>query len=166
VILPVRLRPADDRLAHGGLPIQTSRSRWESCPRLAEQPAEDADAYVQGTVLSQDAAGDLGAGGCPRRRAARAAKKFMYPQHTDADGPAQSPPVRPTYTTAVPGSQVELAPSTFSVIGWPVDGSADSITTGTPVIAEMPRASIAHMAKTVAWPAICTRCGVGSAENG
>ena len=27
--------------------------------------------------------------------AARAAKKFMYPQHTDADGPAQSPPVRP-----------------------------------------------------------------------
>jgi hypothetical protein len=28
--------------------------------------------------------------------AARVAKKFMYPQQTDADGPAHSSPVRPT----------------------------------------------------------------------
>ena len=41
--------------------------------------------------------------------AARVAKKFMYPQQIDADGPAQSPAVRPTYTTVVAGSQVLLA---------------------------------------------------------
>jgi hypothetical protein len=40
--------------------------------------------------------------------AVRVAKKFIYPQHTDADGPAQSL-VRPTYTTAVAGSHVGLA---------------------------------------------------------
>src|SRR5690242_15913819 len=81
--------------------------------------------------------------------AALVAKKFMYPQQTDADGPAQPSPVRPTYTTAVAGSQLLLAPSTFTVIGSPMDGSADSISTGTPVIADTPRASIAHMANTV-----------------
>jgi hypothetical protein len=94
------------------------------------------------------------------------AKKFMYPQQTDADGAAHCPPVRPTQTTAVAGFQVLLAPSTFTVTGSPVDGSADSITTRRPVIAEMPRASIAHMANTVASPDICTRCRVGTAENG
>jgi hypothetical protein len=98
--------------------------------------------------------------------AAWVAKKFMYPQHTDADGPTHWPPARPTYTTAVAGSQVLVAPSTCTVTGSPVDGSADSITTGTPAIADTPRASIAHMANTVAAPDIRTRCRVGSAENG
>src|SRR5215813_2194346 len=95
-----------------------------------------------------------------------APKKLMYPQHTDADGPAHSPLLRPTYTTAVAGSHVPLARSTSTVIGSPVDGSADSITAGRPVIADMPRASIAHMANTVALPAICTWCRVGWAANG
>ena len=94
------------------------------------------------------------------------AKKFIYPQQTDADGPAHPPPLRPTYTTAVAGSQVPLALSTFTVIGSSVDGSADSITTGRPTIADTPRASIAHMANTVTLPDMCTRCRVGSAENG
>src|SRR5580704_6421819 len=96
---------------------------------------------------------------------ARVAKKFMCPQHTDADGPAH-PAVRPTYTTAVPGSQVLPAWSTCTATGSPVEGSADSITTGRPVIAEMPRASMAHMANTAAPPVIRTRCLVGTAEKG
>src|ERR1700751_4712949 len=94
------------------------------------------------------------------------AKKFMWPQHTHADGPAHPPPVRPAYTTAVPGSQVLLAWSTCTATGSPVAGSADSITTGRPVIAEIPRASMAHMANTAAPPVIRTRCLVGTAENG
>src|SRR5215472_7449921 len=98
--------------------------------------------------------------------AARVAKKFIYPQQTDADGPAHLSVVRPTYTTAVAGSHMEVSPSTFTLIGSPVDGSSDSIATERPVIADMPRASIAHMANTAARPAICTRCRVGSAENG
>src|SRR5271155_2592266 len=98
--------------------------------------------------------------------AAPVTKKFMYPQHTDADGPAHPSPVRPTYTTAVAGSQLLADPSTFTVTGSPVDGSADSITTGTPVIADTPRASIAHMANTAGPPDIRTRCRVGTAENG
>src|SRR6266545_5289775 len=98
--------------------------------------------------------------------AARLGKKLIYPQQTDADGPAHWPSVRPTYTTAVAGSHVVSAPSTFTVTGWPVAGSTDSITAGRPVIADMPRASIAHMANAVASPDIRTRCRVGSAENG
>jgi hypothetical protein len=88
----------------------------------------------------------------------------MYPQHTDADGPAHWPPVRPTDTTAVAGSQVLVAPSTCTVTGSLVDGSADSITTGRPVNADTPRASIAHMANTVAAPDIAAP-GAGSAPR-
>ena len=98
--------------------------------------------------------------------AALVAKKFMYPQHAEADGPAHWPLARPTYTTAVAGSQVLVAPSTCTVTGSLVDGSADSITTGRPAIADTPWASIAHMANTAAAPDIFTRCRVGSAENG
>jgi hypothetical protein len=58
-----------------------------------------------------------------------------------------------------------VAPSTFTVIGWPVDGSADSITTGRPVIADIPRASIAHMAKTAALSASRTQWRVGRARE-
>ena len=72
----------------------------------------------------------------------------MYPQHTDADGPAHPPASRPTHTTAVPQSQELLAWSTCTATGSPVDGPADSIRTGRPVIAEMPRASMARMANT------------------
>ena len=76
--------------------------------------------------------------------AARVAKKLMDPQQADADGPAQSPPARPTYTTAVAGFQVPLAWSTFTVIGSPVRGSADSITTGRPVIGDAQGVDRAH----------------------
>src|SRR5580704_12728273 len=98
--------------------------------------------------------------------AAPVAKKFMYSQQTDADGPAHWSPVRPTYTTAVAGSHLLVAPATRTVTGSPVNGSAESITTGTPAIADTPRASIAHMANTVAPPDSCTWCRVGVAENG
>src|SRR5690348_6896377 len=106
-------------------------------------------------------------GGCPRRSGCPGGEEsLIYPQQTDADGPAHCPPARPTYTTAVAGSQVLVAPSTFTVTSSPVDGSADSITTGAPAIADMPRPSIAHIANTVAPPDTFTRCRVGSAENG
>src|SRR5580658_1751700 len=103
---------------------------------------------------------------CHADAADRVAKKLIYPQQTDADGPARWPSVRPAYTTAVAGSQMLSARSTFTVTGWPVNGSADSITTGRPAIADTPRASIAHMANRVAAPDIRTWCRVGSAENG
>src|SRR5258708_15885782 len=90
----------------------------------------------------------------------------MYPQHTDADGPAHSSLVRPTYTTAVAGSHVLLAWSTFTAIGSPADGSADSITTGRPTITDMPRASIAPMANTVALPAIRPSRPLCTPQNG
>ena len=103
---------------------------------LAKELAEDADANLQGAGLAQDAAADLRVGGCPRRRGCPGGEEVHMPQQTDADGLAQSPPVRPTYTTAVAGSQLLLARSTFTVTGSPVRGSSDSITTGRPATAE------------------------------
>jgi hypothetical protein len=93
------------------------------------------------------------------------AKKFMYSQQPDADGPVHPSPVWPTYTTTVTGSQLLVASSTFTKTRSPADGSADSITTGTPTIADTAKASIARMANTVALPLISAP-GAGSAPRG
>ena len=55
-------------------------------------------------------------------------------------------PVRPANTAAVPGCHSLLLPSTVTVMGWPVEGSADWITALLSTIGAMPSASIAHMA--------------------
>ena len=54
-------------------------------------------------------------------------------------------PVRPANTTAVPRCHSLLLPSTVTVMGWPVEGSADWITALLPAIGAMPGASIAYM---------------------
>lgn len=62
-----------------------------------------------------------------------------------ADGPCTD--CAPMNTTVVAGSALASSPRTVTVICSPVDASAESITTSTPPsIADMPSASIAHIA--------------------
>ena len=83
-----------------------------------------------------------------------------------ADGPAHPLAVRPTNTTAVAGCHTAVLSLTVTVIGSPVEGSADRISTLVRSILPMPRASMAHMAYALAPPVIWTLCGVAVAENG
>jgi hypothetical protein len=75
-------------------------------------------------------------GRCPHRCGGRVPKKFMYPQQTDADGPAHPSPVRPIYTTAVAGSQLLVVPSTFTVTGSPVGEPRMPHRTASPLIGD------------------------------
>src|SRR2546421_7609788 len=83
-------------------------------------------------------------------------------------GGQQSAAVRvaPTTTTAVSGDHRERRLWTVTVIGAPVPGSVEWMVTGRCSIADMPRASIAHIAYTDAPASMSTTCAVGRAENG
>jgi hypothetical protein len=106
--------------------------------------------------------------GClrPHARAARVVvKKLMCPQQRSAAGQPGSP-AAPAKTTAVPGVHCAWSASTVTVMARPVSGSAAVIVTGRPSMADMPSASIAHIAYASGPPSQLTRIGVGAGENG
>jgi hypothetical protein len=70
---------------------------------------------------------------------------LIYPQERSAAG-RQASPAEPTNTTAVRGRQRARLPSAATVMIRPVSGSAAVMVTGRPSMADMPSASIAHIA--------------------
>jgi hypothetical protein len=92
-------------------------------------------------------------------------KKLMYPQQRSADGQRGSP-ASPANTTAVRGAHRARSPLTVTVIARPVPGSAAVMATGRPSMAEVPSASIAHIACICGPPSQRTRIAVGAGEKG
>jgi hypothetical protein len=68
--------------------------------------------------------------------------------------------------TVLRGRQRARLLSTLTVITRPVSGSAAMMVTGCPSMADMPSASIAHIAYAVGLPGQLTRIGVRTGENG
>ena len=110
-----------------------------------QQVAELGDADAERALPSEQSPGDFRVAACPRPRGPALAKKLMYPQERSAEG-RQGSPAEPTNTTALRGRQRAWLPSTSAVMTRPVSGSAAVIVTGRPSMADMPSASIAHIA--------------------
>jgi hypothetical protein len=131
---------------------------------LAQQCSEQSGSEGLGLSWVEDLAGDVGVGGGPCDRRRHGVEEVEVVTAGVGRGPAPAP----RNTTALAGSQ-RVCPSVVVMRnGWPVAWSVESMWVSVSVLSmgAMPRASIAHIAYTVAQVAMWTRCWVGRAENG